>query len=141
MLGREDIDIERVYIPMRDLSAAAESRRNVTRKGLKNDTFKHRMKHRLGFKRRYAGGVSRTKSFDDGEQEAVLSNQLYNLILSLSNHSVPVTLIRFPKSVKNAEYLYGKLGDLVAHIKYEHFKKVYDKTAMPNLVNTFNKLD
>ena len=77
---------------MRDLHAASESCGAVSGKtGLVNPP----------------GGLWLTKVPE--EQESALLGTLYKLFLTMAEHDIPVTLLRFPRLVKEPEYLYRKI--------------------------------
>lgn len=58
VLAREDIAIDHVFIPIRDLHGAAESRRNISSRKVKD------------------GGLWNTKSHKPGEQESILAGKM-----------------------------------------------------------------
>jgi len=137
VLGRDDIVIEHVFIPMRQLEAAAESRRRVVkshRAGLPLHT-----RVMTAFKRppRLAGGLWHTRSSKAGKQEEVLLLQLYRLLLALSDSNIPVTLMQYPRIVTDSQYLFDKLRPILADVAYEKFESVFKKTARPDLVSRF----
>ncbi|MEM9884588.1 MAG: hypothetical protein AAF849_01765 [Bacteroidota bacterium] len=138
---QENIEIEHVFIPIRDLKAAAESRRYVTKAGMKEVSFVERLKYLLGKRKRFKGGLWHTNSFKQSEQESVLLRQVYKLMLALSDANVPITLIKYPRSVKDGIYLFQKLKPILKDISTQHFMEVYTETVQPNLVHSFNHSD
>ena len=137
VLERDDIVIEHVFVPIRDLHAAAESRRLVVRAGIAKAPLLKRFKNRLepsGF----AGGLWHTNSRKSGKQEEALQGQLYKLILALSDAMIPVTFMRYPRLVKDCRYLFEKLKPVLARTSYEDFNKIFNKTVRPQLVHSFN---
>ncbi|MBL1212939.1 MAG: hypothetical protein HND52_06240 [Ignavibacteriae bacterium] len=132
VLNREDIDIEHIFIPIRDSKSAAASRYNV----FKNTPFFKRIITKSAY---INGGTWGTKR--KNKQEVILIQKLYDLLLSLSNTNIPVTLLKFPRIVNDSEYLFEKLKNILHDIEYHDFKLAFEKTARPDLVHSFNKND
>jgi hypothetical protein len=139
-IARPDIAIDHVLIPMRDLNAAAQSRRFVQSSAVAGMPFVRRIKNLIN-PNKVAGGVWHTGSMRAGGQEAVLLRQIYKLVLTLSDTDVPVTLLRYPRIVKDSPYLYSKLQPILKGIDYEAFHEAFLKVVRPNLVNSFNEAD
>lgn len=137
VVKRTDIRLEHVFIPMRDLHAAAESRRFVTANAVSQMPFFKRLKNRIK-PPKLAGGLvhSRLK----WKQEKILLMQLYKLVLALSEAQVPVTLMHYPKLVMDSAYLYEKLKPVLGEIAYDQFFSVFRQTARPELVHNFNEV-
>lgn len=123
VIFRNDILVEHIFIPVRNLNAAAESRRFVTKTGSA------------------AGALWHTNSSDPGIQEDVLLRQIYKLILAVSDTEIPITLIRYPKLTNDAQYLYRKLNPIVKDISFERFHKTFNAVVRPELVHSFNESD
>ena len=140
VLNRGDIVIEHVFVPMRDLYSAAESRRFVEKSTLSQLSFVERMAvARSG--EPLPGGLWRTTSVEPGEQEKVLLEQVYDLLYTFSDTSIPLTLMRFPRIVHDCRYVFGKLQPILAGIPYERFEDAFAKTARPELVHSFRETD
>lgn len=142
VLEQGEVVIDHAIIPMRDLFAAAESRRFVVREaggGVEPDQV--------------WGGLWHTK--DPSAQETILTLQLYNLIESLSRYDIPVTLLSFPRLATDADYLYKKLffllkrpiaGPLISaakllrldRISYADFLSAFRKVSRPELIHSFS---
>lgn len=133
---RNDIEIEHVFIPMRDLHAAAESRRYVTEKLKAKMTQEEWEKVDVS---RIPGGIWLTR--DESEQEKVLLDHLYKLLLVLSNTMIPVTLMQYPRITKDSQYLYAKLKPILKDITYTRFETVFNKAVLPDFVHSFNEND
>lgn len=136
VLARPDIEIHHVYIPMRDLYAAAESRRCVTRKTFASLSEVQRKKIKPY---QIPGGLWLTENPD--QQEVVLLEQFYKLMLSFSRTQIPVTLLHYPKITTDARYLYTKLKSILGAIEFESFAQVHAQTIRPEWVNQFGKND
>jgi len=132
IVQRDDIIIDHVFVPMRDLHAAAESRRYVV------DNAPKELKLRLR-PSEIPGGLWHTD--DRSQQEAKLVHQLYKLMYSLSVSEIPITLMQYPRITKDPEYLYRKLSPLVFHIPYDHFVNVFNRIVRPGWVHSFNEND
>lgn len=135
-----NVTIDHVFIPVRDIRAAAESRRYVSITSSKKRTLWERLRKK-NITDNIPGGLWYTESIKKGEQEQILLNQVYKLILELSKHSIPVTLLNYPKITKNSEYLYHKLKPILASITLERFNLSYNSVVKPELVHKFNDKD
>jgi len=123
--------IDHVYIPMRDIDAAVASRQFVVDSS--QDTHGHLPPSKI------PGGLWGTDK--KNEQKNILLNHFYKLLLALSKESIPVTILNYPKLVKDVKYLYSKLQFLVKEIEYRKFKTVFEETVNPNWVHSFNEKD
>ena len=134
--NRKDIIIDHVYIPIRDLHAAAESRRYVTKVAkAKLDPAESDKVDSSAI----PGGLWLTR--EESQQEVVLMNQLYRLVLALSNSTIPVTLLRYPRLVKDSRYLYEKLKPILKEITFTQFESVFNRTVIPSFIHSFNEND
>ncbi len=137
VLRRDDIVIEHVFVPVRDLYQAAESRRFAERQGVARLPLLDRIKHAL-WPMAFHGGLWHTQN--PAAQEDVLARQLYKLIFALSDAMIPVTLMRFPRLARDAEYLYHKLSPLVQTIDFQRFHEVFRDTVRPEWIHDFSAL-
>ena len=124
VLQNGDIVVDQAIVPMRDLYAAAQSRREVTRKAQPGGS-------------EVPGGLWHTRNPD--EQETILVTQLYKLFFALAKHNVPLVLLLFPRLVKDPQYLYQKIGFLLGDIKYDTFLETFQKISRPELVHDFTR--
>jgi hypothetical protein len=136
VINRKDIILEHVFIPMRDLQAAAESRRQVTRDAVSRMPFLKRLKSKIKLPK-VAGGLVYSRL--PWKQEKILLIRFYELILSLSEGQIPVTLLQYPKLVNDSAYLYEKLKPVLRTISREEFTLVFSQTVRPELVHEFKK--
>lgn len=136
VVKREDIVLEHVLIPMRELHAAVESRKHVTKTAVSKMPFFKRLKHTIKTPKLRGGFVHTRRA---GKLEKVLLLQLYNLILALSEAQIPVTLLQYPKLIKDSRYLYDKLKPILGTISYTEFSSVFGQTVRPELVHDFRK--
>lgn len=138
ILAREDIVIEHVIIPVRDVYAAAESRRRVRAAAQAQESILTRMAKSFR-PRRDPGGLWHTAK--GHEQEFILLQQFYKLTFALSGTNTPVTLLRFPRLVNDPQYLYEKLKPMLGEIDLEQFSAVFERTSDPKLVHSFGPAD
>lgn len=138
VFSNTSISIEHIFIPIRNLQGAVESRKTVT-EATKKTSLKNKFRSFLGLKQHIPGGLWQTSNHK--EQEIILLNKLYSLMLSVSNTTTAITLIKYPRSTKDASYLFQKLESVLNNISFEKFSEVYQKTVQPDLVHSFNKDD
>jgi hypothetical protein len=136
VIKQDDIFIEHVFIPMRNLHAAAESRRYVVKNALSKMSLLKRFRKKSS---KIDGGLWHTDN--KREQENILLQQFYKLALSLSNTNIPVTLLHYPSIVMDNAYLYEKLKPILRGIGYYEFSSVFKKTVRLDLVHSFNEDD
>ncbi len=126
ILDRGEVVLDHAFIPMRDLYSAAESRRHVA-----EQTDRARYKHEI------PGGLWGTSTPES--QEAVLTERLYSLIYTIAEHDVPMTLLHFPRLVRDPEYLYAKMQPVLGGMDYPRFLQGFQAVARPELVNSFRR--
>jgi len=119
-------EIDHIFVPVRDLFSAAESRRAVQRRG---NTAAAKT----------SGGLWHTTN--PSEQEGVLARQLYKLIYAVARHDIPLTLLYFPRLIHDAEYLYARLRAVLKLTSLEDFVRAFDEVARPELVHDFQTKD
>jgi hypothetical protein len=136
VIHSEGIDLRHVLVPIRDLIAAAESRRQVSRARIAKLSVFKRLKQSIRPKT-FAGGLWHTNSDKPGKQEDVLLMQIYRLMLTLSNTTVPITFMQYPRIVKDCHYLYEKLQPVLMNVSYEFFQETFNRVADPELVTQF----
>lgn len=138
VISRSDISIEHVFVPIRDLNAAAESRRYVDEIAVANLPWYKQVKNKIR-KRKIVGGLWQTSAGRD--QESVLLNKVYQLFLSLSNSGIPVTLINYPRLIQDPIYTYEKLRPVLGDLSLDRFSEIFLVIAKPSLVHQFNERD
>jgi len=140
VISRDDIEIEHIFIPIRDLDAAAESRRYVVKAAVSRLPFIEKLRH-IVKPRRVDGGLWHTNSSKSGDQEEILLRQIYNLMFAVSDTCLPVTLMRYPRIAQDPQYLFEKLKLILRGVTYETFCTVFNNTVRPELVHSFSKKD
>lgn len=134
VFAQPEIVIDHIFVPMRELHDAAASRRRVMDLHLAGMPWLRRMKVWLK-RKELAGGLVGTRSGDD--QEQVLRDRLYSLMLATADQPARVTLLRFPRLVNDSAYLFDKLQPLLHGISFERFDRVHRQLAQPDLVHRF----
>jgi hypothetical protein len=140
IICRDDIIIEHIFVPIRELHAAAESRRYVTKVNISNEPIWKRLKYTIRPKL-YAGGLLHTRSMEPGKQEDILLKRLYKLMFVLSDKTIPITFMRYPRIVKDCRYLFSKLKPILKNITFKSFSEAFNKTVQPKLIHSFSKKD
>ena len=140
VLRRGDVVVEHIFVPMRDLFSAAESRRFVESSILSGASLLERMNF-AETRKELIGGLVGTTSVEPGMQEEVLLRRIYALLLAVSNTSIPITIMHYPRIVTDCDYLFGKLTPILRDIAYESFVSVFAATARPDLVHSFHADD
>jgi hypothetical protein len=125
VLAHGHVAIDHAVVPVRDLFAAAESRRDVSRR-TDPDAFAPEA---------VPGGLWLTDEPD--EQESILTHKLYELIVALARHEIPVTLLMFPRLVQDPEYLYRRTRFALGDVGYSGFAEAFRRTSRPELVHDF----
>lgn len=121
----EGVSIDNLVIPMRDLFAAAESRRRVTREAGQGAP----------------GGLWHTHSLKPGDQERILTEQLYSLVLFAAKRRVPVTFLHYPTFVRDPDYLFSALRPVFPDMAREVFGRAYQSAVLPHLVHSLSSGD
>lgn len=136
VVANPEIVLDHVFIPVRDIVAAAQSRVFVSEAAISKEPF---LKRLFASKRGYAGGMTKTSNAE--KQQVILLKTLSNLLVGISASSAPVTLIHYPKLVKDPAYLYAKIKPILKDIPFHDFKKVYLETLKPEWVHQFSDQD
>lgn len=110
--------IDYLIVPMRKLSASAESRRRVAE--LTGDIDS-------------AGGLHGVRIPE--HQENHLSKMTHTLFYYAAKYSIPVILLHFPRLVSDADYLYDVLKPILNSISFEGFVVAFKKISRPDLVH------
>jgi hypothetical protein len=119
-----NVVIDHLFVPVRDLYAAAESRRDVTRR---TDAAL--------FPGGVPGGLWMTDQPE--RQEQVLLDMLYKLVFAAAKWEIAVTLLHFPRTVHDPVYLYEKLSPALKGMDYDRFLSGFQRIAKPGLVHEY----
>ena len=132
VIARDDIEIEHIFIPMRDLTAAAESRRHVVQQTLRENPAARPSE--------IIGGLRGTDNPQD--QEIYLLRVIYHLLFHVSNTNIPITLLRYPRLVQDSRYLYQKLAPILGDkVQYDDLNIAFQKLVRPEWVHQFTDQD
>lgn len=135
-----NILIEHIFVPIRDLNAAAESRRHVSKTGLSNLAFSERLRY-IFKPKSFAGGLWHISPINKARQEEVLLMQINKLMLAISGSDIPITLINYPKLTKDSAYLFSKLQPVLKNIEYKFFNEKFNEVIKQELIHSFNGCD
>jgi hypothetical protein len=121
--ARSDIIIEHLFVPVRNLQEAADSRRLSSSMGEPN------------------GGLWDVDSPAEGLQEQVLLKKFYILLYFASTKQFPVTLLQFPDLASDALYLYEKLQPVLSkkNISVSEFSNFFYEIAKPERIHDFSR--
>jgi len=114
----QGITIDRLIVPMRELSAAAESRRRVAKITGNIDS---------------AGGLQGVR--EPEQQENHLAKMVHSLFYYAAKYSIPVLLLYFPRLVRDVDYLYESLKPVLKDVSKETFVVAFKKISQPELVH------
>lgn len=118
-------------IPMRKLSQAAESRRAVSKRAeaAGRDPLKH------------PGGVvgGRSSSLSARQQEKRLAKRFFELIFTLSSHSVPIYFLKFPEFASGRQDMYAVLHGLLEEygVTASESRAALQVVSRPDLIHDF----
>ena len=120
--ARDAISLEHVYLCVRDLTESANSRRRCNAASTGKAP------------RGVPGGLVGTSKPE--EQEAVLLERQWRLMLLLAQAYCPVTVIAFPDMVRDICYLYAKLREgLPLGDDLGAFRGAWEKTVQPQWIH------
>jgi hypothetical protein len=127
LLARPGFEVEAAIVPMRELHAAAESRRRVYR--LAKSAGYNPLKH--------PGSLWKTRTLH--EQEEKLALQFYRFIQPIIALDQPLFLLDFPRFVQDSAYLFSMLQPIfdARGISEVQVAEAVAKVARPELVNDF----
>ncbi len=117
VLARGLVTIDFAVIPVRQLDSAAASR------------------VRVGGTGSTPGGLRGTG--DPSKQKAVLAENFYQLVETLTSHDIPHAFLQFPRFAHDARYAFEKLRPVLGSITYAQFESGFAKVAKPELIHSF----
>jgi len=129
VLKRKDLVLDHVFIALRDIHAASESRRYVEE--ISNDG-----KYNKG---EVPGGLTGTVVPE--EQELILLQRMFNLALELSETDCDITYLHYPLMIENSDYLYEKLKPILTGVSKELFNNRFNLIVDKALTNKFGEQD
>lgn len=126
-LKERGLKIHAAIIPMRDLFAAAESRRRVYHAAAAHglDPLKQ------------PGTLLLTQ--DPAWQEIFLAVQLYNTVFPLVQFRIPTYLLEFPRFARDVAYLYRALEPLLSShgVTLQELRNAHRAVVKPELIHQF----
>ena len=102
-LEGDELAVRWMILPLRELHAAAESRREASRRAEEAGRDPHAQPGGLSF-----GAKGKPK-----QQEQRLGVQLYRLVHTLAHYGVPTVLLPFPEFARDHDVLLHRLGPLL----------------------------
>ena len=123
-----DLVIDHAFIPIRNLSEAAKSRIHVTQNT--NRATLPNPKTLI-----IPGGMWHTNIPE--EQENILANLQFTLLVGLAKLNCPITFIHYPKLTRNPRYLFRKLRPILKEIKFNTFEKAFQQIVQKDLVHKY----
>jgi hypothetical protein len=145
VVDQDDLEIDHVFVPIRNIFEAAESRRQVYRKNLRKESLYERLSREIKCLTQpwrkaeslFYGGLVHTRSLKKGAQEAILLKQFHTLMLHVSEAGIPVTIMQYPRITKDPRYLFERLQQILKGIDYDTFEVVFRKTSRQDLVHSY----
>lgn len=129
VIDRRDIQLDHVFVVLRDLEAAVESRVDVERRTNKSG-------YREG---QVPGGFSMASNAV--EQKEILLLRLFNLSLELARTDCRITFISYPLLVDRSDYLYDKLEPILEGVSAERFSATFNRLVDKSKVHKFSESD
>lgn len=127
LIARGDITIDHIFIPVRDLYSAAESRRDVVRRNGAAPCD------------RVIGGTWPGTDFH--RQEELLALKFFSLMWAVTQHDIPHTLLEFPRLAKDSDYLFNKMAPVLRRIhrrvSRREFVRAFNELSRPDLIHDF----
>jgi hypothetical protein len=118
LLERDEVEIEHVIIPVRELDVAVASRVRNTRYGSNLHTF---------------GGLFGTPRAT--RQREALALLFYELLYTVTRFDLPHTLLLFPRFTEDWEYTFAKLSFLDPSIPAARWKEALDRRVDRALIH------
>ena len=122
--------IDHAIVPVRDLYAAAESRRDVMRRTTSPSAA---VTQTLG--PGVPGGLWGT--MDPAAQEAVLAKKFHRLLHTIARYEIPLTLLEFPRLAQDAPYLYRHIQPIFPTLDRRVFGRCFEDVVRPELIHSF----
>lgn len=132
VLARPDRRIDHLIVPLRDTGQAADSRRRAQRDGLASLPWRKRWRALLK-RKPMDGGL--WPSARHASQEQVLLERVHALLLAVAERAVPVTLLAYPRLVRDPAYLYAQLSPLLPQVDWPTFERAFHARVRPDWVH------
>ena len=132
VLARKDLRIEHLIVPLREPEGAAHSRRQVQQAALAAMPWHKRWRARLKGKSLDGGLWPGTQHLP---QEQVVLDRVHRLLLAVAAHPIPVTLLAYPRLVRDPVYLYNKLMPVLPGVSRLAFEAAFAAVVRPEWVH------
>jgi hypothetical protein len=128
-LDRGDLAVKCCIVPVRELHAAAESRRHASQ--LAQASGRNPL--------RQPGGLAFRAERNPKRQEEKLARVFYQLIYALVEHDVPIYFLRFPAFARGEQDLFSALAPLLTEhgVSAEESRRALGLVLRPGLINDF----
>jgi hypothetical protein len=128
-LASGELTVKHCIVPVRELSAAAESRRHVTRQALASG--------KSADDKQRGGIVGGEKAFK--QQERVLAVQFHRLIHTMLVFDVPIHLLKFPEFARGEQDLWTALEPIMTEhgVAHEESDEALARVLRPEFINQF----
>jgi hypothetical protein len=130
VLNNPETPIEHVFIPVRKLEDAANSRVRVQK------VYEGKMDSNLKSDE-VPGGLTGKDAYRN--QEVILDRQLTSLIESVAKSGKPHTFLAFPTFVRDPDYLYKAVKFLIPDTPFEFFSEIFERIVDLNKVHNFSE--
>ncbi|HEF4780142.1 TPA: hypothetical protein SAP37_005276 [Burkholderia multivorans] len=133
LLGRDDIKIDAVIMPMRDIVEAASSRITVELRGRLGAVGAHEEYTTWETWASTPGGV--VYSLNPLDQARILAMGFHRVVHALVRKNIPIIFLDFPRLIEDGEYLYERLRPIIGHmVSPATAMRAHRETAKPDLV-------
>jgi hypothetical protein len=141
LLGSEQIRLDAVILPLRDLAEAASSRSIVQLQAMHHDTpWLGALQQPWEMWGHAPGGT--VYSVNPVDQARLLAVGLHRLLEPLVAAEVPLIMLAFPRLIKDPDYLFRNLAPILpAGSSLEQARRIHAAIAEPALVRVGDELD
>jgi hypothetical protein len=136
VLARTDLKIEHLIVPLREPEAAAQSRQRVQQAGLQALSWRKRLSARFKRKALDGGLWPGTQHLP---QEPVLLDRVHRLLLAVAAEPIPVTLLAYPRLVRDPAYLHAKLAPIFPGLAWPVFQAAFAAVVRPDWVHAYGQ--
>jgi len=132
LLETGEFTIDHAFVPVRNLTSAAQSRISVNKKSGRSVGDYLLQRHKP-----VPGGLWHTSK--PSQQEGVLAKQLYKLMYVITLYDIPHTFMHFPRIASDSDYLFTKLAPVLSGVSKSFFDDCFNEIVKPELVNSFEE--
>lgn len=128
LLQKNKVVVDHILLPMRDIHAAAESRRENVRKSDGSLAPQE-----------VVGGLEGVDN--PADQEGFFLRKFYDFLQFVSLYQIPLTTLQYPRLVLDGEYLYLKLRPLLGQLPQGRFMEVFNELSDSSMVHCYTSAD